>query len=51
MEMEHKSPWLAVTIGIFGMIAGYTIVLAQTHQLDFSKANHCPSQDISRHTA
>jgi len=47
MEMERTSPWLAVTVGILGMVAGYSIVLAQTDQLVVvDGAVRCPSHAL-----
>lgn len=48
---EHASPWAPVISGIVGLVIGYTLVLAQTDQLHFARANHCPSRDISRNAA
>jgi len=47
MEGTEKSPWLAVTIGILGMIVGYSLVLAQSGSLRFETAVRCPSHAMN----
>ncbi len=47
METEQKSPWLALTIGILGMVVGYSLVLAQSGSLQFETAVRCPSHAMN----
>lgn len=38
----QTSPWLTISIGLFGLILGYTIVMGQSGELISSHKNYCP---------
>ncbi|UPA22329.1 hypothetical protein K8942_04745 [Candidatus Peribacteria bacterium] len=38
----QTSPWLTISIGLFGLILGYVIVMGQSGTLLSASKNYCP---------
>ena len=42
MEQKALSLWLAVTLGIAGLVAGYSLVIAMNSDTAFANGRMCP---------
>jgi hypothetical protein len=50
IHAHHRGTWIAVTIGIAGLVVGYGIVLMQTGGL-FAGMYQCPLHHLVSHSA